>query len=242
VSVNEIPDKLLDAILDVVGDKRTIMIPTFTFSYPKSRKFHLIETKSDVGVLGETLLKRSGAIRTISAIYSYAVKGPQAEVIRNKLGNTVWGQGSIMGWLEEKGARICTLGLPFEAGVTIAHRAEEIAQVPYRYYKCFKGTWDDGFGNIKPWMEVMFVRTLTAATDYEPITKELEKRQLLLEDNMGKLLISSAKARDIINITLKLLKDDPLVLVRNKAYILNWIRNGRDYEINQLKPEERPPL
>jgi len=218
------------------------MIPTFTFSYPKSRKFHLIETKSDVGVLGETLLKRSGTIRTISAIYSFAAKGPQAEAIRNKLGITVWGQGSIMEWLEEKGARICTLGLPFEAGVTIAHRAEEIAQVPYRYYKCFRGTWDDGLGNIKHWMETMFVRTLTAVTDYEPIAKELDKRQLLLKDNMGKFLISSAKSRDIIDITLKLLKDDPLMLVKNRDYILNWIKNGRNHEINKLKPEERPPL
>jgi len=238
VPISQVPDAILDAISGVVGEERTLLMPTFTLSYTKTRTFNLLETKPETGILGQALLKHTGALRTISALNSFAAKGPHSGFVRDLQGKTLWGEGTIWEWFEQVDARICSIGLPLLRAISIAHRAEEIAQVPYRYFKTFKGTWCDGRGNVKDWKETMFVRALAARLNYEPIVESLNKRSLVLTPK-GRIPVESALSHDIVQVTLELLKGDPLIFVSNRGEICDWIKNERETEISQLSRGER---
>lgn len=246
VSLNQVPNYLIDAIIDIVGKNRTLIMPAYTVSYPgsypRTRKFDLIRSKPETGILVEVFWEREGTIRNISAINSYIANGPEAETIKDIVGKTLWGEGSVMEWFEKRNARICILGLSFQKGLALAHRVEEIAQVPYRYYKSFRGVWSDGLGNTKDWVETMFVRTLIADIDYEILTKKLIEKKLLFLSNDDNVPITSALSKDVIQVGLEILDNDPLMFVRNREEVIDWVKNRREAEINQLKPEEKPPF
>src|SRR5688572_11755788 len=89
-------ESILDVILNVVGEKRTLLMPTFTLSFCKSGWFHHAETPSETGALTEVFRKRPGVKRTPCALNSFAVRGPRAaEFLKGAESKTIWGKDSI---------------------------------------------------------------------------------------------------------------------------------------------------
>lgn len=240
VPPEEQPQAILQTILDIIGPNSTLLLPTFTYStFPKTRLFNLIETKSETGNLGEELLKKPEAIRTISSMESFAVIGPESKTLENMIGKTEWGEGSTWEWLEMINGRIIGLGFPIHVCASIIHRAEEIFQVPYRYYKSFKGFWSDGKELQKPWVSNNFVRGLVAKTNHLPVEKRLSEKRQLQRASLDGITIHSALSKDIVEATLEVLRKDPLALVVNVEDVREWLERGKEAEIAGLKPEEK---
>lgn len=239
VPARELPRRLIDAILHVLGPARTLVLPTYTYSYTRSRRYDPAATVPETGVLPIELLGRPKVIRTPSALNSYAAVGPDAEELATVRGATLWGAGSVMEWLERHNARICVLGLPWERACSFFHRTEELARVPYRYYKRFPGIWLEG-GRERPWTETMYVRTLSRPSDFRwALVSDAVRASGRMRLGSRPLLLESALAKDVTAAGLALLEGDPYALLSNAADLREWVRSGKTDEIAALPPDER---
>ncbi len=218
VPPDQVAQVVLEAVRSAVGPNRTLFMPTFTFSFCRTGLFDLDDTPSETGALTQAFLDAPDTIRTASAINSFAASGPMAEQAAGMQAQTLWGENTLWHWFEQKNVCICSLGLPILRAISIAHRAEEAAQVPYRYFKTFTGTWKNGDKVIEPWEETMYVRALCARFDYQKVCDALYREQAVLQAD-GPVLLESTHARDIMQATLSCLDADPYAFVLNRCEV-----------------------
>ncbi len=126
-----------DQIISKVGKKGAILIPTFTYSFIKKKKFNLEKSKSEVGYLSEVFRNRKDTYRYCHPVFSFSIYGKK---IYNKENyKNCFGKKSIFDDFYKNNGRIIVLGNAFEKAATFAHYIEEQNNVKYRYYKKFKG-------------------------------------------------------------------------------------------------------
>jgi aminoglycoside 3-N-acetyltransferase len=237
-----VPEIILDCIEDAVGNQRTLLLPTYTYRYNKVRQYDIRTSKPETGILPELFLKRSGVRRTRSAISSFAVQGPLADTLVPILGESIWGKGSLLEWMENANIRIISLGLPWAHSCGYLHRIEEIAAVPYRYYKDFPGEYCDENGNSKKWTETMYVRPLniTSTFNWALVNDLMDQREQILKGSVPGITIESCLAKDMIAAGLDLVLKDPYALVRNAIEVRNWVENGgKEKECAEMKMESK---
>lgn len=223
------PAWLLETILDVVGDDRTLVMPCFTNFFPKVRRLDLVRDLSDCsGDLSNHSLRSGKFQRTRNAIHSYLVRGPKSDEVLSLPFTTSWGKNSILGWLDTVDARVCPLGLPWHLGCSPYHHMEEMLNVPYRYFKKFSGDlYADGeiIGTVEE-------NKFCADLDVVPIFEHARVNPHLLatgdiQKSANKLIpIQSAPARSIYKVTESLLGEDPYFYVKNRDEIEQWVAAG----------------
>lgn len=238
--LRDLPTLLLDTILDVIGPDRTLLMPTFSNDFVRTRIFDLKLSRVDNGVLSQLFLKTSGARRSRQPLHSYAVLGPRAAEVLALPCTTAWGPDSIIGWMERINARICPLGLPWHQGCSFFHWAEEHLQVPYRYFKRFAGTLLDGGREVGACAEVKYSWSLRvpAQFDHSVVRPHLESAGVIRSGGNPSISLESARAKDIARITTMLLEQNPYAYVSNVREVQDWVRHGRAEEIGSLKPDE----
>ena len=77
-----------------------IMIPTFSYTYPKKVPFNILETPSDVGVVTEFVRKRNPLKRTADGMFSYLLfnNDPDSRYF-NMIEYEIFGNDSLIGEL-----------------------------------------------------------------------------------------------------------------------------------------------
>jgi aminoglycoside N3'-acetyltransferase len=153
----EVPQAILETLHDLAGSRRTLVMPTYTSGF-RDGVFDLDSEPSQTGVLTELFRKSPGTLRTASAFFSFAARGPEAEKLAALRPRDAWGDGSVFEWMERENAHMIMVGESWDA-CSLKHRSEWLAQVPYRYLKEFKGTAIRG-GKPEPLTERLFVRSL----------------------------------------------------------------------------------
>jgi FkbH-like protein len=129
----------LAALQGLVAQGWTIALPAFTFSFCGGKPFDLQSSASEVGILADwALTGLAEARRTPHPIYSFVVAGPLADRLASLNPLTTFGEGSLFQFFEREGASLVMLGCDWKY-CTQFHRYEEIAGVPYRYFKDFSG-------------------------------------------------------------------------------------------------------
>lgn len=166
----------IDAWLEATQPDTTLVMPTFTFSYCRTRRFSRAGSASEAGELTETFRRRPGVERGGHPIYSVAAVGPLAAEACRHDGPTCLGAGTPFEYLEQNGALLVAFGEPFRKGLTFIHRAEELEEVPYRYFKSFPGIADGRFVDPR-----FYVRRLDKPVRYDNdrLCDDLEHRGLL---------------------------------------------------------------
>src|SRR5690606_6772574 len=234
----EIPRLILDAVEEFAGKDRTVLFPAYSYSYNRDRTYDIRNTKPETGVLPETFLHRDGVRRTHSAINSFLAKGPLADEVVPILGRTLWGENSLLEWMERSNVRIVTLGLPWALSCGYLHRMEELAKVPYRYYKDFPGMYRDEGGAWKEWSETMYVRPLGVPSQFNwhRVNDLMYERRQVLIGSLSGVQIESCLAKDMVETGLDLLFQDPYALIANVGEVKSWIdKGGLEEEIRALK-------
>lgn len=193
----------------------TLAVPTFTFSFCRTGVYDVSETRGEVGLLGETFRRQPGVQRTHHPIYSFAVRGPLAEMIMACAGPTCWGQESFFELMEEVDADVVMLGCSWDF-CTLFHRAEELTQVPSRAPKHFAGRIREN-GRERPISAVMWVRhqDLPADNVFDPFVDALRRHGLIRSAVAGRGLVEAAGAKDIVREGVALLREDPFAVVEN---------------------------
>ena len=236
-----VAEELLLLMRDVIGEKRTLIFPTYTFAYCSSRRFDVRRSPAETGILAQAALGRPGMLRSPRPIYSYAACGPRAQEIRDLPATTSWGDDGPMAWMYSQDCRIVVLGVPWHLSCSFIHRAEEMLRVRYRYFKRFPGVLLADGVEQGPVAETMYVRSAAVppAFDYRPASLAIAATPSFLASGAPRLPAESARARDVLDASLACLLDNPFAFVSNRGEVADWIATGREQEIAGLASDEQ---
>jgi aminoglycoside 3-N-acetyltransferase len=209
-------DTIIDALLETVGRGGTVVMPTFTwgaFHAAETVVFDVNGTPSESGKITETFRRRPGVLRSTHICHSVAAYGEHAHAV---LGDGIksFGEGSTFDALSKLDAHVLLLGVDFDS-CTALHAAEEILQVPYRYYRNFLGsTIILPTGESRPSRSVEFLRKDGYNNTFLKMRPLFEAAGVLATSSIGNARATLVRIRDVIRITTSLMSEDPYYLTR----------------------------
>lgn len=128
-------DTVIDAFLEVLGEKGTLVVPTFCYIHEVEDDpiIGMPTEPSEMGIITRTALKHPEAHRSIAFRHSLTAIGRQSRVIA-EVDPTLseFDPRSSFGVLVSLNAKIVLLGVTYSSSTTF-HLAEYISQVPYRH-------------------------------------------------------------------------------------------------------------
>ena len=126
---------VIDAFLEVIGERGTLVAPTFTFAH-EAEEDPVIDPANDpseMGVITETLRRRAGAFRNTAYRHSFAALGRRARVITEVDPDLPsFDLRSSFGVMLALDTQVVMLGMTY-ASSTSHHVAEFVCDVPYRH-------------------------------------------------------------------------------------------------------------
>lgn len=136
------PDAVIDALLDVLGPRGTLVMPsfpldTFVAEYlARVRVFDAANTPSRMGAITEVFRHRPGAKRSVHPTHPVVALGPAAEELtkgHEQLPST-FGPGSPFHRLCELNGKILLLGVDFHSMTNLHVVEDSTSTFPYRTY------------------------------------------------------------------------------------------------------------
>ena len=217
----KIPNYLLEIIEKIVSKKRTLVLPAYSGdSFLKNNEFHIDKSIDRNGLLPLTALKSKRYYRTPQPLHSYLVFGKLAKDIKRRSFETSWGKNSIFEWFSKHNARICVFGVPWHKGCSYLHRYEELKQVPWRYYKTYKGDLYKNNKKIGKCFEKKYSKLIGLKYDLSPIVNCINKKKIL-KSNSKKFFLESTTCDEIDKANIRFFKIDPWRIIKNKSIIKN---------------------
>lgn len=206
-----------EAIFSIIGPGGTLVVPTFSFSFNKTRKYDPQVTPSEkMGVFSELIRNLPGSARTLHPMQSLTVIGKLSEELSAKDTASAFDPGSAFEEMIQRDFKILLLGADIKA-ISVIHYSEQRANVPYRYWKEFPGEIKIN-GEWRHRTYKMFVRDLKIdpQLNIDRIQDELiQKGQWKSVDlNYGK--IACCRMQDFVTVADEMLARDPWIFVSNK--------------------------
>lgn len=211
-------DAVLDAVLDVLGEEGTLMVPTFTYSYDLREGAEAFDKTSTPscgnGILADTLWQRKEAFRSDHPAYSVAAVGTQAEEMTggHPMEQPV-GEGSPLHRLVEKGGYVLLLGVGQDRN-TLVHTAECLAGAGYTHIP-YKESWGRNVRVKTPEGEKIIPQTEFSGCSFEfnvlePLLQQKGRVKLGL---VGQAESQLVLAKDLVQTVLEALKEKPDILL-----------------------------
>lgn len=206
-----------EAIFEVITTRGTVVVPTFSYSFCWNKVFDKFETPGTTGMFAELLRTDPDAKRSNDVNFSVAAIGQNSEFFTNELSHESFGKNSFWERFVEKNGKICNfnVGLYYN---TFIHYIEKLIEVPYRYDKKFEGEFKIN-GKIKNDFYIHFVRNLEDSDSIPDLTELVKKSQelnFLKEANIGRGKISCISTKNILQIVLKEINNNPNFLIKKK--------------------------
>ena len=173
--------KFIQALIDLVGDQGTIVVPTFTYSFITSKQYDIKNSISEVGKFSEKFRNIKKAARSRNPIFSVASVGKLSEKIKTLSEITSFGSQSIFDLLYKNNGKIFCIGCSFNR-VTFTHFVEEKLKIKYRYHKKFEGKIIDN-EKISDVMIDYYVRDLS----FDTICNLSNLKKFMVENNKLKI-------------------------------------------------------
>ena len=132
-------ENILSILKDTIGDKGTLIIPTYTLNtYKLPRVFNAAESKVMSGILGEFSILDRDFERTIHPVYSNSVYGNNKKYYKTQSETTCFGEGSFFDLFSKtQNGVILMLGLNFN-GPTLYHYYDQKFKAKGRFLKSFE--------------------------------------------------------------------------------------------------------
>lgn len=126
------PEIIVQALLQAVGEKGTLMMPALTYLQQPSHMHDTRTTPSCVGYLTEYFRTRPGTLRSLHPTHSVCAVGPAAEEVLefHILDKTPCGPNSPFNYLLHYNGKILMLGCGLTANTSM-HAIEEYVRPPY---------------------------------------------------------------------------------------------------------------
>ena len=200
---------ILDTIIEFVGNQGTIICPTFTFEFPKTKIFNIKKSNSDLGYFENFFLRQKNIVRSAHPVFSIAVLGKKKEIIK-PCGSFSFGMNSPFGNFMRYNVKFLNIGIKWIDTCTYLHHLEHLNGINHRFYKPIKGKII--FNNKKSktdifYNPVRFMKLKSKKAEYK-IEKYL-KKNFIIKDIKDKIYCSCIKTKDIHELVLKILQKNP---------------------------------
>lgn len=202
-----------NAIFEVIGEKGTIIVPTFSYSFSNQEVFDVDNTPSTCGVFSEVLRLDPDAIRSYDPNFSIAAIGKDAQFFVNNLPNHSFGSDSFWDRFLKSNGKFCNFN--FDSGSTFFHYVEKILNVPYRYDKKFSGKiMKDGKSINETWSHFVFDHEKKNHwPNFEKFSKKAVNLGLVKTSNLGKGQITCISSKDVFTLIKNEIVNDPTFLI-----------------------------
>lgn len=179
---------------------KTLVFPTFTFSYGNKEDFDVCNTPTKMGALNEYVRKLPEAERSVDPMMSVVSIGENKEILKIT-GVKSLGEGSIFDNIHNaKGVKFLFLGTRLGECGTHMHYIEEKLRVPYRYDMDFYGKITDYEGNTSEDHRILFVKYRDIIPYMQPSYEDkLMDMGLLLKAPVGDSCLYVISEEDMFN-------------------------------------------
>jgi aminoglycoside 3-N-acetyltransferase len=210
------PQAVIDALLEVLGESGTLVMPTFNFDFCKGEPFDVRSTASQMGIITELVRQMPRARRVFHPIYSFCAVGALADEIATLQNKSSYGADSLFAELMDHDGKIMIIGLSYNDSMTFFHYVEEMEGVDYRYLKDFTGKVINAEGQQATDTFQMLVRDWDrgVVTAVDPMGEVLEQEGVVRIRQIGEATAKLVRARDVYQITAREMKNDPRLLYR----------------------------
>lgn len=206
----------VDVFKKVIGDKGTLVVPTFTLDYPKVQVYDRNKTPSKgMGNFSEYVRLSDGALRTSHPLQSVVALGQYAVDLTERDTLSAFEDGSVFARMLELDFKLLLLGAGIQAA-SMVHYCEVKARVPYRKWMDFPGrVYQNNHWVQKSYKMYARILEIDPQLELQPIQLELERCGTWHEVMVNYGKIACFKMSDFVNTCLSLLEKDPWILVSN---------------------------
>jgi len=237
-------DTVVDALLDVIGEQGTLIVPTFN---AEPGIFDIAKTPSLSGAITEAVRKRDNAIRSNHPTHSVAAIGQLADVITEDHDKVhPFARGSAFFKALQANAKILQLGITHTSNSMI-HLAEEIQNVPYLDRQRYVGIKTKSGKIIHKW-----IRQPGCSRGFDALDEPLEIGDQIKETPIGDCRARLMTARTVVEAAIELLKSDPEALLcsrfdcgvcaESRAMIAALETERQDKEVIELAEQEEKTI
>lgn len=183
------PDAVIDAFLETLGDKGTLIVPTF----------------GALGILTDTLKNRPGAVKSCCNGATVAAVGASAEKLCHDhwKAETLHGKNTPYTRLGELGGYVCLLGVDQDRNTTL-HSVEALLELPY--LKNHGGEFTDEKGKTRVGEWKYFPGPHRDFIGLDRFYRESGKMKI---GRLGNAVVRLIKAKHLIDIGLELGRKSP---------------------------------
>jgi aminoglycoside 3-N-acetyltransferase len=194
--------------LEELGVK-TLIFPTFTFSFSNFEDYDVSNSRSRMGALTEYARKQPNSIRSNDPLMSVVVIGENKKLIEG-LGKDSVGKNSIFDKLHNtKNVKFLFFGTEIGQCFTHMHYVEEQLNVPYRYNKSFTGKIinQDGESEIVTYNLFVKYRDIIPVVP-DSFEEELIKKGIYKKEKSGDRFVGCFTEKDSYQATVEWLEKD----------------------------------
>lgn len=203
-----------DGFFDALGPTGTLVVPTFTYSFPKGESFDPDLSPSTCGIFTEFIRTLPGSQRSEDPCVSVSAIGHRAEELTSEVPENSYGPGSFFERLHLAGGKICNMN--FDAGSTFLHYVERELKVPYRFDKTFEGTIRKRGRKLKK-RSTIWVRNLSSddtVAAFEPFNQLATQEGLYRRREVGRGFIGVIDADDVFELLRTVIPRRPWLLTK----------------------------
>lgn len=216
-SADELASLLCDRIFDHIGEEGTLVVPTFTYSFPRREIFDPVHSASRMGAFAEWIRRHPKAKRSLDPCYSVAALGGRAEELTKNAPENSFGPGSFFDRFTKTDGRIFNLN--FDAGSTFVHYVERELRVSYRFDKTFEGEIRLGDTPTRR-RSTIWVRYLSddaLEAKFEPLDALARETGIFRTTTLGRGRMGIMAARDCADLVAATLPHRPYFLTRAES-------------------------
>lgn len=198
-------DAVVDALLDVLGQAGTLVVPTFV---ARTSGFDAASTPSVCGAVTEAARVRPEAIRSLHPTHSVAVIGPlAADIVEGHEKVNAFGRGSPLFKVLQVRGKVLQLGVTHTSN-SMVHVAEEIAEAGY-----LERTWQVEFRTAQGKTVRKWVRRPGCSLGFDVIEDALQVSGAIMECLIGRCRARLMTARAVVDAAVDAIKSDPEALL-----------------------------
>lgn len=209
-----------DAIMEIIGPSGTLIVPTYTYSFPQGQIFDVENGVSNMGMFSEWIRAHPDSVRTNDPSFSAAIIGNDRNQFLQCRVDHSFGRNSVFEKFYKYGGKVLCLNFP---GNTFLHFVERELGVRYRFDKTFLGRSVEGKELVLGWSTI-FVRYLSddalkhCPKGFEKLSRERGYQQYI---KLGRGEISSIGSADVFRLVEETLRDRPYFLTKAEALGVN---------------------
>lgn len=205
------PETIFLSLIGKISEKGTLVVPTYVFGSESPYDQSSVEP-TQMGSLSNFVLGLEESIRSRTPVHNHAAFGALAEDFRFTKNSSSFGADTDFDLFCRKDYELVLLGCPLSKGATFLHHIEALAEVPYRRWVSSpktilnrNRTYEISFNYFERY-DTSYIE------DFDKLTEVLGDKLLQAKAPYG--MSYKIKIRDLKDITMKLIEDDPYYLVK----------------------------